>query len=88
MFIETDLGDITVKLFLLVTFVLKVKSHCATQQAVIFATKVTGIGSQCVFSSVRFLTCTVRTSHYSTCLTWAHTPVINWVVCLGQMVSN
>ena len=38
--------------------------------------------------SVRFLTCTFRASYYSTRLSWAHTPVINWVVCLGQMVSS
>ena len=29
----------------------------------------------------------IITSCYSTRLSWAHTPVINWVVCLGQMVS-
>ena len=32
------------------------------------------------------LTCTFRTSYYSTRMSWAHTPVINWVVCLGQKV--
>ena len=30
------------------------------------------------------LTCTIRASCYSTRLSWAHTPVINWAVCLGQ----
>ena len=40
------------------------------------------------FSSVRFLTCTFRASCYSTRLSWAHTPVINWAVCLGQKVSS
>ena len=30
--------------------------------------------------------CTFRASCYSTRLLWAHTPVINWVVCLGQKV--
>ena len=40
------------------------------------------------FSTIRFLTCTFRTSCYSTHLSWAHTPVINWVVCLGQKVSS
>ena len=34
------------------------------------------------------LTCSFGTSCYSTRLSWAHTPVINWVVCLGQMVSS
>ena len=38
------------------------------------------------FNSV--LTCTFRASCYSARLSWAHTPVINWVVCLGQMVSS
>ena len=38
--------------------------------------------------SVRFLTCTFRASCYSTRLSWAHTPFINWAVCLGQMVSS
>ena len=38
--------------------------------------------------SIRFLTCTFRSSCYSTRLSWAHTPVINWVVCLGQKVSS
>ena len=27
---------------------------------------------------------TFRTSCYSTHLTWAHTPVMSWAVCLGQ----
>ena len=42
------------------------------------------------FLSLFFLVfnCTFRASCYSTCLSWAHTPVINWVVCLGQMVSS
>ena len=40
------------------------------------------------FNSIRFLTCTFRASCYSTRLSWAHTPDINWVVCLGQMVSS
>ena len=30
----------------------------------------------------------VRASCYSTRLSWAHTPVINWAVCLGQKVSS
>ena len=30
----------------------------------------------------------VRSSCYSTRLSWAHTPVINWAVCLGQKVSS
>ena len=30
------------------------------------------------------LTCTFRASCYSTRLSWAHTPVIAWAVCLGQ----
>ena len=30
------------------------------------------------------LTCTFRASCYSTRLSWAHTPVINWAVCLEQ----
>ena len=34
------------------------------------------------------LTCTLRASCYSTCLSWEHTTVISWVVCLGQKVSN
>ena len=29
------------------------------------------------------LKCTSRASCYSIRLSWAHTPVINWVVCLG-----
>ena len=33
------------------------------------------------------LTCTFRTSRYSTHLSWAHTPVINWVVCLGNLLE-
>ena len=37
------------------------------------------------FNSV---TCTFRASCYSTHLLWAYTPVISWVVCLGQMVSS
>ena len=40
------------------------------------------------FSSVRFLTCTFRASCYRTRLSWGHTPVISWVVCLGQMLSS
>ena len=40
------------------------------------------------FSSVMFLMWTFRTSCYSTRLSWAHTPVINWVVCLGQKVGS
>ena len=35
-----------------------------------------------------FLTCKFRASCYSTRLSWAHTPVIIWVVCLGQKVSS
>ena len=34
------------------------------------------------------LRCTFRASCYSTCLSWAHSPVINWAVCLGQKVSE
>ena len=34
------------------------------------------------------LTCTFRVSCYSTRLSWAHTPVINWAVCLGQKVTS
>ena len=30
------------------------------------------------------LTCTFRASCYSTLLSWAHTPVMSWAVCLGQ----
>ena len=33
---------------------------------------------------IQFLTCTLRASWYSTRLSWAHTPIINWPVCLGQ----
>ena len=40
------------------------------------------------FRSVRFLTCAFRASCYSMCLLWAHTPVINWAVWQGQMVSS
>ena len=32
--------------------------------------------------------CTFRASCYSTRLSWAHTPAINWAVCLGQIVSE
>ena len=39
-----------------------------------------------VFCLLGILTCTFRTSCYSTRLSWAHIPVINWIVCLGQMV--
>ena len=39
-----------------------------------------------VFCLFGILTCTLRTSCYSTRLSWAHIPVINWIVCLGQMV--
>ena len=38
------------------------------------------------FNSV--LTCTFRESCYSTRLSWAHTPVISWAVCLGQKASS
>ena len=41
-----------------------------------------------MFVCFRFLMCTFRASCYSTHLSWAHTPVINWVVCLGQKVSS
>ena len=34
------------------------------------------------------LTCTFRASCYSTHLSWAHTPVISWAVCLEQKVST
>ena len=34
------------------------------------------------------LTFTFRASCYSTRLSWAHTPVINWIVYLGQTVSS
>ena len=34
------------------------------------------------------LMCTFRASCYSTRMSWAHTPVISWAVCLGQMVSS
>ena len=37
-------------------------------------------------SSVRFLTFTIRASCYSTRLSWAHTSVSNWAVCLGHKV--
>ena len=37
---------------------------------------------------VVFLTCTFRVICYSTRLSWAHTPVINWAVCLGQSVIS
>ena len=38
-----------------------------------------------MLSSVQLgLTCTFRASCYSTFLSWAHTPVINWDVCPGQ----
>ena len=32
------------------------------------------------------LTCTFRASCCSTRLSWAHTPAINWVICLAQLV--
>ena len=35
-----------------------------------------------------FQMCTFRASCYSRRLSWAHTPVIRWAVCLGQMVSS
>ena len=34
------------------------------------------------------LSCIFRASCYSTRLSWANTPVINWVVCLGQKISE
>ena len=41
--------------------------------------------SRTVHSSiVVILTCTFRASCYSTRLSWAHTPVIIWAVCLEQ----
>ena len=50
------------------------------------------IGSNLVqFNSIQFssiITCTFRPSCYSTRLSWAHTSVINCVVCLGQKVSS
>ena len=35
-----------------------------------------------------FSTCTFRASCYSIRLSWAHTSVMNWAVCLGQKVSS
>ena len=35
-----------------------------------------------------YITCSFKTSCCSTLLSWAHTPVINWAVCLGQKVSS
>ena len=32
--------------------------------------------------------CTFRASCYSTRLSWTHTPIINWPLCLGQKVSE
>ena len=35
-----------------------------------------------------YLKCTLKTSSYRKRLSWAHTPVMSWAVCLGQMVSS
>ena len=42
----------------------------------------------CTFRAGCYSTCTFRAGCYNTRLSWAHTPVINWAVCLGQMVSS
>ena len=41
-------------------------------------------GTMFVLKRNEALTCTFTASCYSTRLSWAHSPVINWVVCLGQ----
>ena len=40
------------------------------------------------YNSSTGLTCTFRESCYSTHLSWAHTTVSSWAVCIGQMVSS
>ena len=46
------------------------------------------VGTGSVISIQLGLTWTFRASCYNTRLSWAHTPVISWAVCLGQNVSS
>ena len=62
-------------------FCFGVSSVCDSADWALVYVSVTGV-------FVFVLMCTFRASCYSIRMSWAHTPVTNWAVCLGQMVSS